>query len=197
MKRFTTLFLLLFLFKSSKLNAQTYKAHLAFGSNLTEAYLTESGNSQVGSRLGFNIGPGVSAMVSNRWETSMELLYSQNGYYTNFSQPPTLALNKITLHYIEVPLSMSYRFNIKKNEKENFFKRSIGGGITYARLFKHKVIATDGTNLTDEVRFDQINALLFHVAATSFFNRNFAVNGRGTFSTSGEWTLALRLLYCI
>lgn len=199
MKRFTVLILLTFILGTIQLNAQGFKGYLTLGSNLTDAYLTESGNSQQGSRIGLNVGPGVSVIMNRnrRWETSMELLYSQNGHYVNLVQVPAIALNKITLHYIEVPLSLAYRFNIKDNEKERFYKRSISGGIIYARLFKHKIIAVDGTDLTNDVRFDQENALLFNIAATSFFSESFALNGRGTLSTFGEWTIALRLLYYI
>jgi len=115
MKRFTILFFLILALFTVQLNAQRSKAYLALGSNLTDDYLTESGNSQVGTRLGLNIGPGVSILIHRRWETSVELLYSQNGFYANPVQIPTIALNKIKLHYIEVPLTLAYRFNIKKN----------------------------------------------------------------------------------
>lgn len=180
-----------------QLNAQRFKGYLAFGSNLTEAYLTQSGNSQVGTRIGINMGPGVSIGISKRWEMSMEMLYSHNGNYVNLTQRPSIALNKLRLHYIEVPLSWGYRFNIKKDEQANFHKRRISAGIAYARLFKHSVLAIDGTDLTDDVRFAQENTLLFHIAATSFFSESLALNARGTLSTFGEWTVALRLLYYI
>lgn len=194
MKRFT---ILIFFLSAIQLNAQGFKAYLAFGSNLTEAYLTQSGNSQVGTRIGLNIGPGVSVVINGRWETSMELLYSQNGHYAKFVQTPTIALNQLRFHYIEVPLSWGYRFNLKKNEQEIFYKLRISGGMAYARLFKHKVLAIDGTDLTNDVRFDQENALLFNIAATSFINESLTLNGRGTLSTFGGWTIALRLLYYI
>jgi len=47
------------------------------------------------------------------------------------------------------------------------------------------------------VRFDRENALLFNITATSFFTKSFALNAKGTLSTFGEWTVALRLLYYI
>lgn len=194
MKRLT---ILVFIFGAIQLNAQVFKAYLAFGSNLTEAYLTQSGNSQVGTRIGINMGPGVSIGISKRWEMSMEMLYSHNGHYVNLTQRPSIALNKLRLHYIEVPLSWAYRFNIKKDEQANFHKRRISAGIAYARLFKYSVLAIDGTDLTDDVRFAQENALLFNIAATSFFSESLALNARGTLSTFGEWTVALRLLYYI
>lgn len=194
MKRFT---FLVFILGTIQLNAQGFKAYLAVGSNLTEAYLTQSGNSQVGTRIGVNIGPGVSIGINERWETSMELLYSQNGHYANLVQTPTIALNRLRLHYIEVPITWGYRFNLKKEEKASFYKRRISGGIAYARLFKYRILAIDGTNLTNDVRFAQENALLFNIAATSFFSESLALNGRGTFSTFGGWTIALRLLYYI
>lgn len=194
MKRLT---ILIFIFGALQLNAQRFKGYLAFGSNLTEAYLTQAGDSQVGTRIGVNIGPGVSVMMNERWEMNLELLYSQNGHYADLVQAPNVALNKLRLHYIEVPLSWGYRFNIKQVEQANFYKRRISAGIAYARLFRYSVLAIDGTNLTNDVRFAQENALLFNIAATSFFSESLALNGRGTLSTLGEWTIALRLLYYI
>ncbi len=197
MKQFTVLVFLVFIFSTIRLNAQRFKAYLGLGSNLTEAYLTQSGNSQVGSRLGLNIGPGVSAILNKRWEMNLELLYSQNGHYVNIAQSPTIALNKITLHFFEVPLALAYRFNIRKNEKENFYKHNISFGITYAHLFEHKILAINDIDVTNDIRFDRENALLFNFAATSFFSKSFALNARGTLSTFGEWTFALRVLYYI
>jgi len=180
-----------------QLNAQKFEGYLAFGSNLTEANLTQSGNRQVGTRIGLNAGPGVSALISKRCEISLEMLYSQNAHYARIIETPSLALNRIRMHFVEVPLTIGYRFNIEKDKKENFYKRRIIGGIAYARLFRQKVLAIDGTDLTNAVRFDQENAFLFNIAATSFFSKALALNGKGTLTTFGEWTVALRLLYYI
>ena len=151
------LIFLTFILGAIQLHAQRFRASLALGSKLKEASLTKLGNSQVGTRLGLNIWPGVSGIINRRWEANIELLYSQNGSYANLAQIPTVALDKVMLHYIEVPLSLAYRFNIKKNEKEHFYKRRISGGITYARLFNNKIVAIDGSNLTNDVRFEHNN----------------------------------------
>ena len=128
---------------------------------------------------------------------NLELLYSQNAHYTKIVETPTVALNRLRLHFVEVPLTLGYRFNIEKDKAANFYKRRIMGGIAYARLFRHAALGLDGIDVTDAVRFDQENALLFTVAATSFFHQSLAVNGKGTVTTFGEWTVALRLLYYI
>lgn len=189
--------LLLTLLLTNGLNAQMSKAYLALGGNLTDDYLTELGNSQVGTRLGLNIGPGVALKLQDRWEISVELLYSQNGNHLHLIQNPSVVVNKIKLHYVEVPLSLSYQFNVKKNEKANFYKQSVGGGIAYAHLINHKITAFDGTNLNKAVRFNRENTLLFNVAATSHLNESIALNGKGTISIFGGWTVALRLLFYI
>lgn len=180
-----------------QINAQKFEGYWAFGSNLTEANLTQSGNRQVGTRIGLNTGLGVSKLISRRCEINLELLYSQNAHYAKIVEAPSIALNRIRMHYVEVPLTFGYRFNIEKDKKENFYKRRIIGGIAYARLFRHKALAIDGTDLTNALRFDQENALLFNIAATSFFSKSLALNGKGTLTTFGEWTVALRLLYYI
>lgn len=197
MKRFAILICITFIVGAIQLNAQGFQPYIAIGANITDDYLTELGNSQVGTRMGLITGLGVAGRINRRWETSVELLYSQNGYYLEFSQIPTVALDKIVAHYIEVPLALVYRFGGKKRKEEYLNKPSISGGLSYAHLFKYKVIAVDGRNLTNDIRFDQENALLFTIAATSFFSESLALNGRGTLSTFGEMTIALRLLYYI
>lgn len=189
--------ILIFLLLAFQLNAQRFEGYLALGSNVSDANLTQSGNRQVGTRIGLNLGPGVSSLISKRLTVNLEMLYSQNGYYARIIETPSLALNRIRLHYIEVPLTLGYRFNLEKDKQVNFYKRRISAGIAYARLFRHRVLAIDGTNLTDAIRFDRDDALLFNIAATSFFHKSLALNGRGTLSTFGEWTVALRLLYYI
>jgi len=125
----------------------------------------------------------------------MELLFSQNGGYVEFVQIPNIGLNKIRLNYIEMPFSIDHRFNIKKNNKEQFYKQSINCGITFAQLFNHKIIAIDGFDVTDDIRFDKESALLFNFGATTFFSESIGLKGKGTLSTFGEWTFSLRLLY--
>lgn len=193
MKRLFALIFLTFFWGAIPLHAQEFKAHVALGVNISDDYLTELGRSQVGTRMGLNVGPGVSGKLNNRLDLSLELLYSQNGFYAKLDEVPAIALDKITMHYIEMPLSLAYCLNSSK--KEGLNKTSIGGGITLARLFKYKIIAIDGSDLTNETRFNQESALLFNVAMTSFFSKSFGINGRGTLSTFGEWTVALRLIY--
>lgn len=192
MKRIFALLLLLFILNSNDLNAQRFKAFAALGANLTGDYLTDSGNSQVGTRLGLNAGPGVAAVLGRRWELHTEMLYSQNGHYAVIRAVPPVALNKITLHYVEVPVAFAYRFNIKKEAEADFYKRHISFGATYARLFEHKVLDVEGADVSDELRFDRENALLFNLGATSFFTESLALHARGTLSVLGEWTMAVR-----
>ena len=193
MKPFTILIFLILL--GIQVNAQRFNAFLAVGANTTDDDLTELGDRQVGTRLGLNIGPGVSIHLNKRLETNLEILYSQNGHYVNPIQVPNVTLNKIMLHFIEVPLTVGYRFNIKKTEGAEFYKRSVTGGITFARLINQKIIGVEGRNVSEGLRFDQENVVLFNFGATSFLNKSFAINAKGVLSTFGEWTIALRLLY--
>lgn len=188
---------LIFLLLAVQLKAQRFEGYLALGSNITEATLTQSGNRQVGTRIGLTLGPGVSALLNRRWDLNLEMLYSQNAHYVKIVETPSMALNRIRLHSVEVPITLAHRFNIEKDKEESFYKRRISGGIAYARLFRHGVLGVDGSDLTDAVRFDQENAILFTIATTSFFRKSLAINGKGTLTTFGEWTLALRLLYYI
>lgn len=180
-----------------QLSAQNVSTRLILGTNLTKATLTESGKSQVGFRMGLNTGAGVSIKVDERLELGLELLYSQNGLYVQFAQIPAVALDKITLHYFEVPIYLSYPLNINQNENKKGYEQSFSGGISYARLFDYKIIGVDDTDLTNDFRFEQNSALLFNFSATSSFSESFSLDGRVTFAAFGELTFALRMLYTI
>lgn len=191
------LFLLTFFLGVFQLKSQTFNTYLVLGANVTEASATKTGNSQVGTRIGLNAGAGVSAAIGGNWETGMELLYSQNGQYVNLEELSTVPLDKIVLHYVEVPLTIAYRIDLKKGKEDFFSSLAVGSGVSYARLVDFKVIAVNGTNLSNDVSFDPDRAFLFHFGATSVINPSFALNGKATLSMFGKWTMALRLLYCL
>ena len=89
----------------------------------------------------------------------------------------------------------NHELNTKAERKNQFLETSVNAGIAYARLFNYEITAVDGTDLTDELRFNKEDVLLFHLGATTFFSNSFGVNGKGTLSPFGEWTIALRLMY--
>jgi len=195
MKRYAILVLFISAMSATRANAQGFKGYVAFGFNVTDDYLTESGNSQIGTRMGLNVGPGVLGRINKRLEVGMEMLYSQNGFYAELVQIPGIALDKITVHYVEVPLTLVYHFGLKRTEEKQHYIPTISGGITYARLFDHRIIAVDDMNLSNEVHFDRENALLLNLGMTTFFSKSFAFDVRGTLSRFGEWTSTGRLLY--
>jgi len=117
MKRYAILVLFISAMSATRANAQGFKGYVAFGFNVTDDYLTESGNSQVGTRMGLNVGPGVLGRINKRLEVGMEMLYSQNGFYAELVQIPGIALDKITAHYVEVPLTL-VSFWFEKNGGE-------------------------------------------------------------------------------
>ncbi|MGD1847591.1 MAG: hypothetical protein ACFB10_19550, partial [Salibacteraceae bacterium] len=99
------------------------------------------------------------------------------------------------LHYHEFPITLAYGQDFRNVSAAELSKLRLGGCISNARLFDYKIIAIDGSDLTDATRFDQTDAFLFHIGVTSFFSKSFALNGKGVISTFGEWTVAIRLLY--
>ncbi|MEM9051271.1 MAG: outer membrane beta-barrel protein [Bacteroidota bacterium] len=197
MSRLIVSLILTFLFGTIQIHAQKFSANVALGANISDDYLTETGSSQVGTRMGLNVGPGVSTMLTENLGLSFELLYSQNGLYAELEEIPGVALDKIKMDFLEVPFSVEYHLNTKTERKNQFLETRINVGIAYARLFNYEITAVDGTDLTDVLRFDKEDVLLFHLGATTFFSKSFGVNGKGTLSPFGEWTIALRLLYRI
>jgi len=153
--------------------------------------------SQVGFRMGWNTGAGVSVKLAERLRMNMEMLYSENALYVQFVETPEIPLDKITLRFIEAPIFLSYPFNIDGTEKKKKFKQSIGGGITYAQLFNYKMVAVDGSDLTNDVQLDQKNAILININATSTLNDSFAMDARVSIALFGDLTYALRLIYTL
>ena len=194
MHRFTTLLILL-ISCTAPAKAQGFKPYLTLGSNVTKDYFTQAGSSQVGTRLGLVLGPGVLANLNERWDLGAELLYSQNGFYTDFIQVPNTPINKIKLHYIEAPLRLHYRLGKDEGGDKSRKTQSIGFGVSYAHLFSSKFLAADETELTDEVFYNGESTLLYNLYLSSSLGESFTVSGWGAVSGFGEWTFTARVLY--
>ncbi|MFK7758098.1 MAG: outer membrane beta-barrel protein [Flavobacteriales bacterium] len=174
--------------------AQNFSGYIALGSNVMNDKLTSSGTSQVGTRIGLNTGPGLMVKLNDRLSFGMELLYSQNGIYINPDQFLNVELERIRLHYLEVPLLLVLEPRYR-NKLPGRITIKGAGGVSTARLFHSNVIPVEETALSEPITFPEPNAFLFHAGAIVSFHERYAVNVKSSVSTYGEWTFAFRFHY--
>jgi hypothetical protein len=93
-------------------NAQTFRSGLRFGLNAAQIDGDEMGGFRKAGPVG---GLYVAYPFSKKWSGQFEMLYSQKGSKRQFSVAgggPGI-WNKLTLHYVEVPVMMEYTVSKK------------------------------------------------------------------------------------
>lgn len=164
--RGTFLFLCFFCMVAINVTAQTqrFQAGLVAGANLSQID---------GDRLGGFNQPGLSAgvkvatILSERWQVSLELLYSQQGSRRTNNDDPFSAYEKIRLNFIEVPVLINF--------KE--WKFHLSGGVAYNRLINFKVIDASGVDVTDSQDFNE-NMFALVLGGIYYFQENMGVEVR-------------------
>lgn len=156
---------LLFLVMGSSLNAQNrFKASGVLGLNLSQI----DGDLLNGfDQPGLHTGMHVSAILNERWELGMELLYNQQGSRRNIYSNSQSIYDNIRLNVVEAPVQILF----------NEWKFQLGAGLSYARIINAKVIDVSGADITELQNFrdDMINVVL-----------------GGTFNFSERWGLNVR-----
>lgn len=120
----------------STLHAQRFQAGVVAGVNLSQI----DGDRLAGfNQPGLAAGAKVATILSDRWQVSLELLYSQQGARRTNKDDPFSAYEKIRLNFVEVPVLINF--------KE--WKFHLSGGIAYNRLISSKIIDASGVDVTD------------------------------------------------
>lgn len=116
---------------------------------------------------GLHAGMHVSAILTERWELGVELLYNQQGSRRNIYSNSQSIYDNIRLNVVEAPVQILF----------NEWKFQLGAGLSYARIINAKVIDVSGADITDSQNFrdDLINVVL-----------------GGTFNFSERWGLNVR-----
>jgi len=110
---------------------RTFYGGIVAGGNFTQV----DGDSYAGyHNVGLNLGPILYAQFASKIAGSIEILYSQKGAHSTFSQPSTskaflITKQDIRLNYVEIPLQLNY-FDKRKSH--------FGGGISISRLISSK-----------------------------------------------------------
>lgn len=166
----TVIFLFCFAWLQSNLQAQRFQAGISAGLNLSQL----DGDDLSGfNKPGISAGPFVSTVLSDRWQFSMELLYSQLGSSKSLGDPASAALDKIAIQAVEVPLLMRFRE----------WKFLLAGGLSYFRLIDSKVIDYTGLDVSDLVNL-QDNHLALVLGSAVFLKENWGLDIRWSKSLS-------------
>lgn len=142
--------------------AQRFQGGVVAGINLSQI----DGDRLAGfNQPGINAGGRVAAVLSERWQLSLELLFSQQGSHRTLRDDPSATLDVIRLNFVEVPVMINFLE----------WKLHIGAGLTYARLISYRVEDIFGADVTDSQDYAP-NQLLFAVGATYFFTPAVGLN---------------------
>lgn len=122
--------------------AQRFEAGLVAGLNLSQL----DGDRLAGfNKPGLNAGGKVATILSDRWQVSLEFLFSQQGSSRSKYDDPSSAYDKIRLNFVEVPVMINF--------KE--WKFHLSGGVSYNRLVDYQVIDALGGDVTDLQTFNE------------------------------------------
>ncbi|MBK7874113.1 MAG: PorT family protein [Saprospiraceae bacterium] len=155
--RFSWIFLMgIFVLLSANVQAQRFVGGAVAGFNLSQI----DGDLLAGfNKIGVNAGGKVAAVLSDRWQLSLELLYSQQGASRSKSDDLSSSYDKIKLNFVEAPVMINF--------KE--WKFHVSAGVSYARLIDFKVIDFTGLDVSDQQDFNE-NIFALHLGATYYFN---------------------------
>lgn len=163
------------LFNETAVAQQRFKAGLIFGLNAAQL----NGDDSAGyNKLGLNGGLRGTAMLRDKMDLVIEMLYSQRGSYEKFINGDM----EIDLRYIEVPVMISYKDWYK--EDEDYYKVQAVAGFSYARLLEATAF---GSFHDAEVDNFNTNDYAFTIGFDIMFTKHF---GMGT-----RWTRSFNRLY--
>lgn len=154
---------LLFALLACRLPAQqTFQATAALGFNLSQI----DGDKLFGfNQIGLNGGLRVGVNLSERWQTSLEMRFSQQGSHRTRNDAASAALDVIRLNLVEVPLMINF----------SDWKIQAGGGLVYSRLVNYRVVDVNGTDVSELQNFRD-NGLAMIFAGTYYFREKWGLS---------------------
>ena len=149
----------LLLLALSDVQAQRFEGGLVGGFNLSQI----DGDKLAGfNKIGVTAGGKVGAILSDRWQLSLEMLCSEQGASRTRSDDPSSAFDKIRLNFVEVPVMINF--------KE--WKFHVNAGVSYARLIDFEVIDFTGVDVSEQQDFNE-NVFSIALGAIYYFNEDF------------------------
>jgi hypothetical protein len=157
-----------------------FKAGFIFGLNASQILGDDVGGYN---KLGLQGGLRGTAVLKDKMDLSMELLYSQRGSYQKQGFPGSIAGSlKINLQYVEVPIVFSYKDWLE--EEEGYYKVQVSIGLAYSRLLKATANGSKHDDLVDTFSTDDYG---FTTGAEYFTSKNFSFGVR--------WSKSFNFLY--
>ncbi len=151
---------------------QRFNAGIVAGINLSQI----DGDDLVGyNQLGANLGIRALTYLTDRWQVSLELLFSQKGSNASANDNPLSAFDKVRLNYVEVPVMIN--FLDWAQEGEDYSKVHFSTGLSYSRLINFTIEQFDGSDISDRVDYNP-NAAMFLLGASFYFNKHIGIHAR-------------------
>lgn len=154
---------------------QRFRAGLVAGINLAQL----DGDDLAGyNKFGFNVGGRVTTSLQDKWDISLELLFSQKGSKLS-TKDGFSAYDRIHLSYAETPIVVT--FSDWLEEEEEYYRININAGLSYARLLNFEVTQFDGADISDSRNYKRNNVNIL-IGATYFINKNIGANFRASWA---------------
>lgn len=181
-------------FITANLKAQRFNASIIAGINLSQL----DGDDLNGyNRIGLNAGGKVAAVLSDRLELNLELLYSQKGSSRSKTDGYRSSFDDIRLNFVKVPIYLSF----------SDWKFKVNAGFSYARLINYTVNDVFDGDVTDLFDYHP-NIFSYVIGATYYFRENIGLDIHWTKSISDiqgdsganqliDRTIGIRLLYVL
>lgn len=145
-------------------SAQRFRASLIGGFNLAQL----DGDDLIGfNKIGLNTGAKVAAVLNDRWELSLEMLFAQQGSHRTRDDLFFSLYDDIRLNVVETPVMLSFRE----------WKFHVSTGFSYARLVSYRAISPTGEDLT-ELEMYRPDLFFWIVGGTYYFRERWGVNVR-------------------
>ncbi|GJM36246.1 MAG: hypothetical protein DHS20C18_52470 [Saprospiraceae bacterium] len=161
---FIALMSLLFLFPGEATAQRRFRAAAVGGFNLAQLDGDKLGGYN---QIGLTGGMQVYTILTDRWELSLSMLYSQQGSHRTRTDDPSSIYESIRLNFVEAPVMIHFRD----------WKFQVGAGISYSNLINYKVLDYTGEDITDRQDYDSsIFSLIFGV--TLHLSEHFGIDVR-------------------
>lgn len=145
-------------------SAQRFRASMIGGFNLSQL----DGDDLSGfNQIGLNTGAKVAAVLSERWQLSLEMLFVQQGSHRSRDDIFFSLYDNIRLNLVETPVMISFRD----------WKFHVSTGFSYGRLISYRAESPTGEDLT-ELETYRSDLFFWIVGATYYFGERWGANLR-------------------
>ena len=183
MRKISTILSLLFLlllFCENIYAQQRFKAGILIGMNASQIQNDDVGGYH---RPGIQAGLRAVTVLDEKYDVSIEMLYSQRGSYNKDGNYKCLNGSlDIALRYIEIPVVFNYKDWL--DEEEGYYKLQASGGFSYGRLISADAQGSCHDSVTDDFNKDDISLTI----GVEYFTSP-------KFSLGARWTTSINRLY--